>query len=358
MKIAFLSFYSGEYYRGVETYVHFLANELVNLGHDVVVYQNGPHVKNSVYKVVTLGMKVDWSKKGNESKRIINIFTNYWMQIVGKFTRKVLKQVDHDVDLVIPTNGNLQSIYCRIWCTLHKKKMLITGLSGPGWDDRFNVWCFPDVFIGATEYQTRWAKNVNPFVKTVTIPYGVSLDKFARTVKKMDLDLPRPIILSVGAFVPIKRHHLTIEAVSRLKKGSLVIAGSKGESENELQKLGNEKLPNRFKLMTISHDQIPPLYRSGDLFVFPTSPWESFGIVLVEAMASGLPVVANDDPIRREIVGDVGLFVDPTDINSYTKAIEKALTIKWDNKPRRQAEKFGWDRIAREYDKLFRELLR
>jgi glycosyltransferase involved in cell wall biosynthesis len=236
--------------------------------------------------------------------------------------------------------------------------MLITGLSGPGWDDRFNVWCFPDIFIGATKYQTNWAKKVNPFVKTVTIPYGASLDKFARTVKKLDLDLPRPIILSVGAFVPIKRHHLTIEAVSRLTGGSLVIAGSKGESENELQKLGNEKLSKRFKLMTISHDQIPLLYRSADLFVFPTSRWESFGIVLVEAMASGLPVVAADDPIRREIVGDAGLFVDPTNTNLYAETIEKALSTNWGNKPRKQAEKFDWKNIAEQYEKLFKDILK
>jgi glycosyltransferase involved in cell wall biosynthesis len=356
MKIAFLSFYSGEYYRGVETYVHFLANELTKLGHDVTVYQNGPEVKNAKYKTVSLGMPIDWNKKGNESKRILNIFTNYWMQLVGKFTKKVLKEINSDVDFVIPTNGNLQSVYCRLWCWFHGKKLLITGLSGPGWDDRFNVWCFPDVFIGATHYQTGWAKKVNPFVKTTTIPYGADIKIFENQKQKLKLDLPHPSILSVGALVPIKRHELEIDAVSKLKRGSLIISG-KGELEEKLNKLGNEKLPGRFKIINLPHDEISKLYKSVDLFTFATSPWESFGIVLVEAMAAGLPIVASDDPIRREIVGDAGLFVDPNDSESYAKAIEKALTIDWKDNQKKQAEKFGWDRIAMEYEQLFNKLL-
>ena len=60
---------------------------------------------------------------------------------------------------------------------------------------------------------------------------------------------------------------------------------------------------------------------------------------MVEAMASGLPVVATDDPIRREIVGDAGLFVDPTDTNKFANTIEKALNTNWGEKPRKQAEK-------------------
>ena len=73
-------------------------------------------------------------------------------------------------------------------------------------------------------------------------------------------------------------------------------------------------------------------------------------------MASGLAVVATDDPIRREIVGDAGLFVDPTDTKEYLKVLEKALKIKWGSKPRLQAEKFDWDKIAKDYEKLFLEL--
>jgi glycosyltransferase involved in cell wall biosynthesis len=101
---------------------------------------------------------------------------------------------------------------------------------------------------------------------------------------------------------------------------------------------------------------MPRVYGAADIFTYPTVPWESFGIVLVEAMASGLPVVATDDPIRREIVGDAGLFDDPLNTKVYAKALRKALAKDWGDKPRKQAEKFSWDKIADQYHKLFDEL--
>jgi len=73
-------------------------------------------------------------------------------------------------------------------------------------------------------------------------------------------------------------------------------------------------------------------------------------------MASGLPVVAADDPIRREIVGDAGIFVDPTDTDAYAKAIKEALGKNWGDVPRKQAEKFSWDEIALKYERLLKSL--
>jgi glycosyltransferase involved in cell wall biosynthesis len=345
MKIAFLSFYSGEIFRGVETYVHCLANELVKLGHEVTVYQNGPKLKNSKYRTVSIGMDIDWEETGI-----------YWKKFVKDFTQIVLSKVDKDTDILIPTNGGWQSFLCKLWTMKHGKKLIISGQAGIGIDDIINLWCFPDTFVALTGYQKNWTKKANPLVKTVTIPNGVDISLFSKTKEKIKFDLPKPIILSVGALVPIKRHELEIEAVSKLKTGSLVISG-KGQSEEKLKKLGEEKLKGRFQIIHLPHDQIPNLYHSADLFTFATSPWESFGIVLVEAMAAGLPIVASDDPIRREIVGDAGLFIDPNDSGAYAKTIEKALSIDWGDKPRNQAKKFGWDRIAKEYEQLFKELL-
>ncbi len=79
---------------------------------------------------------------------------------------------------------------------------------------------------------------------------------------------------------------------------------------------------------------------------------------MLEALASNIAVVATDDPIRREIVGSAGLFVDPTDTEAYSKAIEKALNTNWGDKPRKQAEKFGWDKIANEYEELFKQIVK
>src|SRR5688572_6514644 len=107
MKIAFLSFHSGIVYRGVETYVHEVANRLTLLGHEVVVYQGGPDVYKGDYKVITVNTNVKFLNKGGN----IDVFLN---QFIGanadrKFTLKVLKQIDHSTDIVVATNNRLQA---------------------------------------------------------------------------------------------------------------------------------------------------------------------------------------------------------------------------------------------------------
>lgn len=352
LKIAFLTFYSGELYRGVETLVHDLANCLVALGHDVLVYQNGQKLHGTRYRVFSINIPANWNKKSS-----IIPFIGYWPLRVGIFTKTVLSRVDPNTQVLVCTNGQWQSLLCRLWTWKNKKKMVILGQSGPGLDDRLNLLCFPDIFISMTDFQTNWAKRANPFVKVVKIPNGTDLTKFKHSVRDLNVDLPRPIILSVAALVFYKRLVLTIRAVAELNKGSLLLVG-KGAEEAKLKRLGEELLPGRFKIMSFVHKDMPRVYTTADLFTYPVVSWESFGIVMLEAMATGLPVVANDDPIRREIVGDAGLFVNPENTEEYANALEEALKTKWGNKPAKQAEKFSWDRIAKKYEDLLEEITR
>lgn len=288
MKIVFLSRFYGQVDRGAEVFIKEVSSGLIKLGFDVQIFPDS----------------------GSLSKA--------------------------NPDIVISTNGRIDAVMAKFWTTINRKKLVIPGQSGPGLDDRINLFTFPDVFIALTTSQSSWAKSINSFVKVVTIPNGVDLQKFNPQNEAIKLNLPHPIILSVGANDSIKRFDLLKKAAKKLK-ASLVIVGKGGD-------------------ILLSHKEMPQVYTACDLFSYPTSPWESFGIVLLEAMASGLPVVATDDPIRREIVGDAGLFVDPTDITAYSDALRKALSIKWGNKPRLQAEKFSWDKIARQYETLFNSL--
>lgn len=355
MKIAFLSFYSGDVYRGVETYVHCLSNELVGLGHEIIVYQNGPKLKDTKYKTVSLGLPIDWKQKGIEGRLLGIAFTDYWARLVGRFTREVLKKVDTDIDVLVTTNGSLQVLFARFWTWRNRVKLVVAGQSGPGADDRWNLWCFPNIFVGMTKYHCDWAKRANPFVKVTKIPNGVDLGKFNSKVKPVKIDLPHPIILSVGALEEGKRLVYLIKAAAKLGNASLLLVG-KGRLAGEFNKLGRGLLGERFKIISLPFHDMPRVYTACDIFSYPTVPWESFGIVMVEALASGLPVVATDDLIRREIVGNAGLFVDPTNTLEYTSALKKALEIKWGSKPRQQAEKFSWSDIAKKYQKLFEEL--
>ena len=350
MKIAFLSFFNGVYERGVETLVLQLGKRL-SKSCDLTVYQSGGKVTD-YFKTKVFQIKWDspLQEPNNIRKRLFLDPTSF---AIKKFTQKIISDLKKEkFDVIVPWNNGWETILCRL---NNISKIVTVGQAGIGWDDRVNLWSFPSAFVGFTDFQNNWARGVNRFVRVEKIPNGVDLDIFKPDGRKYKIDLPRPIILSVAALVPMKRHELAVKAIAKLGEGSLVIVG-KGEQEGQLVKMGESLLPGRFKLLGLPFEEIPEIYRSSDLLTFPTSSWESFGLVLLEAMASGLPVVATDDPIRREIVGDAGLFVDPTDTEKYARTLEEALKVKWGGKPRKQAEKFNWDEIAKKYERLFLEL--
>jgi glycosyltransferase involved in cell wall biosynthesis len=304
MRIAILNKYQFKVNRGAETYVAELAKRL-SQKHEVDILT-----------------RINWQKK---------------------------------YDVVIPTNGRVQVFLTRLFTWFTGAKMVVSGQSGMGWDDRLNLYSMPNTFVALSSKALDWAKKVNPLVKSFNIPNGVDLQRF----KNIDLRLKNKtkVVLAVGAFTEQKRHELVIKAVSKLKNVKLIIAGGEGELKEQIYDLGIKNLgKDRFEMIETTNDKMPAIYNRADVFTLASRPSESFGIVLVEALASNLPVVATDDPIRKEIVGDAGLFVDPTDTDAYAKALDKALNANWGVKPRKQAEKFDWDSIAKQYEELFNTL--
>jgi glycosyltransferase involved in cell wall biosynthesis len=86
---------------------------------------------------------------------------------------------------------------------------------------------------------------------------------------------------------------------------------------------------------------------------------EAFGNVLIEAMASGLPVVATDDEGFRWIVEDRGgILVDVTDSHAYAQALQEAFERDFGDGPEKQAQKFSWQIVAQKYEELIESVLR
>jgi glycosyltransferase involved in cell wall biosynthesis len=324
MKIAFLSFYSGRVYRGVEVFVHELGNRLTALGHEIVVYQGGEKLPQTRYRVEKLK------------------------------TLHFLPALEKDLDILAPLNGDIQVWLAKIWCVLNKKKLVVMGQAGPGLGDRIKILAFPDVFISLSDFQTGWCRRGNPFIRVEKIPNGVDLAKFRPGKSRPNFGLKRPIILSVGALEPMKRPDLIIKAAAKLD-ASLLLVG-RGKLEAPLAALGQKLMPGRLAIKALTFEEMPAVYQAADLFAFATVPWEAFGIVILEALAANLPVVVPDDPIRREIIGDAGLVAEVTDSEAFAQKINEALNKNWGNLPRRRAEEFSWDKIAQKYDQVFRHL--
>ncbi len=259
-------------------------------------------------------------------------------------------------DIVVPINGRFQALKASVGRLWGSYKTLITGHSGIGRDDIWNLAISkPDVFVCLTDYQLEWAKKFAWGSKLVKISNGVDLEKFRPEGERYKFNLIGPIVLSVGALVWYKHHERTIEAVSKLKNVSLVIVGE-GEQKEYLEKLGHQKLGQKFKLLKADYDELPKIYRACDLFVLPSWGREAFGIVYLEAMASNLAIVAPDDPPRREIIGKGGILTNTANSDNYSQAIQNALDLNWANVPRKQAEKFSWDEISKSYEKVFKDL--
>lgn len=274
----------------------------------------------------------------------------------GKDADSLSTLLHGNYDVVIPVNGGIQSLKASLGRFLGGYKLVITGQAGIGKGEIWNiVVARPDVYVALTDYMAKWAKKWAGRTKVVKIPNGVDLSKFKPEGGKLNFNLERPIVLSVGALTFYKHHQRAIDAMGYLDKGSLLIVGD-GEEKNKLDEKGKESLGKRFRIQNFPYQYMSKVYRSCDLFTLPSWGREAFGIAYLEAMSSGLGVVAPDDESRREIVGNSGVYVNVENPYDYSQAIKKALKKNWSNIAREQAEKFSWDKIADQYEEVLGRL--
>lgn len=180
-------------------------------------------------------------------------------------------------------------------------------------------------------------------------------------------NLPERYILFVGTLQPRKNVPFLIRSYARLKKEkgiphALVLAGHRDTAAAEIDALTRELGISQDVHITGYVDawELPLLYKLADLFVLPTL-YEGFTLVTLEAMAYGVPVIATDTSSIREGVGDAALLVQADDVTGLTEAMGKALAneaLRTDLVARGQiqAQKFTWEKCARDTAELYREI--
>jgi glycosyltransferase involved in cell wall biosynthesis len=167
---------------------------------------------------------------------------------------------------------------------------------------------------------------------------------------------PRPRVLCVGAVDSHKRMHLAVEAVAGLAAGASLTVLGNGPEAAALDRLAADRLgAGRYLRRVVPRDEMPVWYGAADCFTLP-SRTESFGLVYLEALACGVPVVAPDDAVRREVIGDAGLFCDVTDAGAYSGALAAAVSRDWGELPRRRAERFPIAATVTAYAQLLTSL--
>jgi glycosyltransferase involved in cell wall biosynthesis len=134
-------------------------------------------------------------------------------------------------------------------------------------------------------------------------------------------DLGGPYVLSVATLEPRKNLGVLVEAFRRLDRDDLKLALVGAAGWGEQPSLDHPRIA---RLGFVEDDELARLYRGAAVFAYP-SRFEGFGIPIVEAMASGVPVVASSHESMDEACGDGAVRADPESPGAFAAALEQAL---------------------------------
>jgi glycosyltransferase involved in cell wall biosynthesis len=196
---------------------------------------------------------------------------------------------------------------------------------------------------------------------------GADLQRFTpRTAKSARADLPpelhipeRYVLYIARLEYPGKNHVRLLEAFAALKRATdlphkLVLVGGRWDGAEIIEERVAELGLSDMVVFPgfVPNEAIPALYAAADAFAFP-SLFEGFGIPVLEAMASGVPVCAANTSSIPEVVGDAGLLFDPLDVASMTECLvhllrEEPLRQRLIARGIERAAGFTWDRAAKE----------
>jgi spore coat protein SA len=207
----------------------------------------------------------------------------------------------------------------------------------PASDKMTSRLAYADLIVAnSASLQQRLTRRFPRIRKNITVvPLGADLTRFAPAPEPERLRLralhntpPAFTVLFVGRVIPRKGVPVLIRAVALLNRHTrahLIIAGrGKPPYVRRLKQLARRLRVSASFPGSIAHEDIHSLYQAADCFVCPSQQHESFGLVNVEAMASGLPVVASSNGGIREIIvsGHNGYLVE-----QYKKALPFARSL-------------------------------
>jgi len=212
----------------------------------------------------------------------------------------------------------------------------------------------------------------------VEIPFGVDVERFTPRTKpdgwleSVGLSSDVPTVLFVGGLDQahfFKGVPVLLKAVLSLKKTGtpvqVIFAGGGELKEKYMQQAHGYGLSSVVKFIgRVTDEALPFWYNAADLFVLPsTTTGEAFGMVLLEAMASGVPVIASDLPGVRKVAEDGGVTFPASDYRALAREIHAYFSDEVDREAfgkevRNMAEqKYGWGSVTDQLEEVYRELV-
>jgi len=230
---------------------------------------------------------------------------------------------------------------------------------------------FCDRIMFVSQDSADWAGDAIglPRERRAVVHHGIDLEKWTDPAGPRPHE--KPYILSVSTIYRYKNFVRLIEGYDELVRRcpsapDLVIAGDDGDPEYsrkvQAARAATGDVAERIHIVgEVPYRKIRDYYAHAEMFVFP-SYLETFGHPLLESMASGVPIVASNIGVFREICEDAALYVDPQKPSSFATAMEQVLygmdvartLVK---RGERRVQDFTWDRSAARLLGLFDELL-
>ncbi|HEX9565376.1 MAG TPA: glycosyltransferase family 4 protein [Gemmatimonadaceae bacterium] len=199
----------------------------------------------------------------------------------------------------------------------------------------------------------------------VIVPNGVDVRRFASAA-------PAPVgpgrhLLFVGRLESRKGFPVALQAFARLAADypdlRLLVIGE-GSERDAIDDLRDDVRPRVRMLGRVDDDRLPGYLKAADIYLGPATGGESFGIVLAEAMAAGLPIVASDIPGYRDVARDgfEAILVPPGDADALAHGIRRvlddpALSEALGGRGALRAKEFDWGTVTDRILAVYREVL-
>jgi glycosyltransferase involved in cell wall biosynthesis len=323
-----------EGYGGIELVVDLLASRLQERGHDVTLF--APKGSDSEAEVVS---PLPPAGAGSIGDRWFEAY-----HALVAYRRAAEFDLVHDHTFLGPALSVMRADKPPVVHTLH----------GP-WEERARLYyglVHEQIHLVAISESQR---RQNPSLRyAATIPNGVDLSRYPLG------EGPREdFLVYIGRSNPDKAPERAVEVAHRAGLPlKLVVKRSEPAEEEHWARVVEPQLHGSEEILEeVDHDAKIDLLRRGRAFIFPIRWEEPFGLVMIEALAAGMPVVATPRGAATEIVvdGETGFLCD--DLNELAKAIGKVQRISPHACRARVTERFSGDAMVTTYEQLFRAVI-
>jgi len=363
VKILLVCPYDWEAPGGVQVHVRQLAAELRERGHRAIVLAPGSRT-SSDDGVRIVGRPVRVPYGGTVAP--ISFSPGSWKRIrsaMGAFDPDVI----HVHEPLTPSTSMLAVLAASapVVATFHAylERSRLMELAGPVLRQ---VSRRIDAAIAVSDAAASFVRRV-AHVPLEIVPNGVDVRAFAHPGPPIEgLPVGRKV-LWVNRLDPQKGFEVMVRAfetlASELEDVRLLVVGD-GRDRVAVRSLPQSVRSRILRLGSLPHSELPRYHAAADVFASPAVGQESFGIVLVEAMAAGVPVIATDIPGYREVVRDGvdGLLVPPNDATALASAIRRVLSepdlaSALASAGRTRAETFSWDAVVPRLEAVYDRVL-